>query len=53
MIGLSWKYQSNLILTLPDSGIKTASDLKGKRLYLVRRPKEDIDFGLRDRPAHL
>jgi ABC-type nitrate/sulfonate/bicarbonate transport system substrate-binding protein len=45
VIGLSWKYQSNLILALPDSPVKTAADLKGKRLHLVRRPKEDIDFG--------
>jgi ABC-type nitrate/sulfonate/bicarbonate transport system substrate-binding protein len=44
VIGLSWKYQSNLVLALPGSGIRTPADLKGKRLLFVRRPKEDIDF---------
>lgn len=44
VIGLSWKHQSNLILALPGSGIRTPADLKGKRLFVVRRPKEDIDF---------
>jgi ABC-type nitrate/sulfonate/bicarbonate transport system substrate-binding protein len=45
VIGLSWKHQANLILTLPDSRVRSARDLKGKRLFFLRRPKEDIDFG--------
>jgi 2'-hydroxybiphenyl-2-sulfinate desulfinase len=44
VIGLSWKHQSNLILARPGSGLKTAAQLKGKQLYVVRRPREDIDF---------
>jgi ABC-type nitrate/sulfonate/bicarbonate transport system substrate-binding protein len=44
VIGLSWRAGSHTILSLPGSGIKTAVDLKGKRLLLVRRPNEDIDF---------
>lgn len=44
VIGLSWRAGSHTILALPGSGLKTAADLKGKRLLVVRRPNEDIDF---------
>ncbi len=44
VIGLSWRAGSHTILALPGSGIKSAADLKGKRLLVVRRPNEDIDF---------
>jgi len=44
VIGLSWVHGPQTILALPGSGIKTAADLKGKRLLVHRRPKEDIDF---------
>jgi ABC-type nitrate/sulfonate/bicarbonate transport system substrate-binding protein len=44
VIGLSWRAGSHTILALPGSGLKSAADLKGKRLLVVRRPNEDIDF---------
>jgi ABC-type nitrate/sulfonate/bicarbonate transport system substrate-binding protein len=44
LIGLSWTPQPQLLLSRPDSGIKNASDLKGKRLALPRRTKDSIDF---------
>jgi ABC-type nitrate/sulfonate/bicarbonate transport system substrate-binding protein len=44
VIGLSWTPSPQRILSLPNSGINTVADLKGKRLLLVRRPNEDIDF---------
>ncbi len=44
VIGLSWTPSPQRILALPNSGLKSAADLKGKRLLVVRRPKEDIDF---------
>lgn len=44
VIGLSWLTVGNRILTLPDSPIDSAADLKGKRLLTIRRPAEDIDY---------
>jgi ABC-type nitrate/sulfonate/bicarbonate transport system substrate-binding protein len=44
LIGLSWTDQPQFLLSLPDSGIKTAADLKGKRLSLPRRTRDSIDF---------
>lgn len=44
VIGLSWADESQLILTLPDSGIKTAKDLKGKKFGLPKWEKVQIDF---------
>jgi len=44
LIGLSWTDQPQFLLARPESGIKTAGDLKGKRLALPRRPKDSIDF---------
>jgi ABC-type nitrate/sulfonate/bicarbonate transport system substrate-binding protein len=44
LIGLSWTEQPQFLLSKPESGIKTARDLKGKRLALPRRPNESIDF---------
>lgn len=44
LIGLSWTDQPQFLLSRPDSGIRTAADLKGKRLALPRRPKDSIDF---------
>lgn len=44
LIGLSWTPQPQLLLSRPDSGIKTAADLKGKRLALPRRTRDSIDF---------
>ncbi len=44
LIGLSWTPQPQLLLALPESGIQTAADLKGKRLALPRRTRDSIDF---------
>ncbi len=44
LIGLSWTDQPQFLISKPDSGIKTAGDLKGKRLALPPRPKDSIDF---------
>jgi ABC-type nitrate/sulfonate/bicarbonate transport system substrate-binding protein len=44
LLGLSWTNESQLILTLPGSGIKTLADLKGRRLALPIRPNYPIDF---------
>lgn len=44
LIGLSWTDQPQFLLARPEGGIKTAADLKSKRLALPRRPKDSIDF---------
>ncbi len=44
LIGLSWTNQPQYVLALPQSGIKTAADLKGRRLSLPRRSRDTIDF---------
>jgi ABC-type nitrate/sulfonate/bicarbonate transport system substrate-binding protein len=43
LIGLSWTEQPQFLLSLNDK-IKTAADLKGKRLSLPRRTRDSIDF---------
>ena len=44
VIGLSWADEVQLILTLPDSGIKTVKDLKGRRFGLPNWASAQIDF---------
>lgn len=44
LLGLQWTPQYQAILTLPESGIKTVSDLKGRRLSLPKRINDKIDF---------
>lgn len=44
LLGLTWTDESQLILTRPDSDIRSVSDLKGKRLGVVTRPYDPIDF---------
>lgn len=44
VLGLSWSDETQLILTLPDSGIKTVRDLKGRRFGLPRWTSAQIDF---------
>lgn len=44
VIGLSWIDESQLILTLPDSGIRTPADLRGKRIALPLRASQKIDI---------
>ncbi len=44
LLGLTWTEESQLILALPDSKIRSVKDLKGRRLGIATRPKDQIDF---------
>lgn len=44
LIGLSWADETQRILTLPDSGIRTPRDLKGRRFGLPKWIHAQIDF---------
>jgi ABC-type nitrate/sulfonate/bicarbonate transport system substrate-binding protein len=44
VLGLSWADEVQLILTLPESGIKTTKDLKGRRFGLPKWETVQIDF---------
>ena len=44
LIGLAWVDEYQAILALPESGIRTARDLRGRRLALPRRVHDQIDF---------
>ncbi|MGE0798043.1 MAG: ABC transporter substrate-binding protein [Lautropia sp.] len=44
MIALSWVREYRAILALPDSGIRTARDLRGKRIGVPMRMNDQIDF---------
>lgn len=46
LVGLTWIEESQLILTRPDTGIRSAADLKGRRLALP-------DWSYNDIPAHV
>ncbi|MDO8212042.1 ABC transporter substrate-binding protein [Conexibacter sp. CPCC 206217] len=43
-LGLSWTYTSQPVLVLPESDVRTAADLRGKRLSVPRRPNDKVDF---------
>jgi ABC-type nitrate/sulfonate/bicarbonate transport system substrate-binding protein len=43
VIGLTWVDHYSAIISLPESGIKTAADLKGRRLGIIKRPNDQID----------
>ena len=43
LLGLTQLGRSNLVIALPESGITTAADLKGKRLGIIKRPNDQID----------
>lgn len=45
VIGLSWITTPNRVLTLPGSGIRTAADLKGRRLAVVGHANALVDAG--------
>ncbi|AGT07329.1 ABC transporter substrate-binding protein [Paracoccus aminophilus] len=42
LIGVTWTDEYQALVTLPGSGIKTAADLKGRRLGVPKRPQEDV-----------
>ncbi len=44
VLGMTWLPQYQRLLALPDSGIRTLADLRGKRLAVPRRVGEKIDF---------
>ncbi len=44
IIGLSWIEHYSRVLALPGSGIQNPGDLKGKRLGLIKRPNDPVDF---------
>jgi len=44
VIGLTWIEHYSSILALPGSNIRTPEDLKGKRLGLIKRPNDPVDF---------
>ena len=47
LVGLTWIEESQLILARPDSGIRSAADLKGKRLALPGWSHNDIPSHVR------
>jgi ABC-type nitrate/sulfonate/bicarbonate transport system substrate-binding protein len=44
LIGLSWTDTLEAVLALPESGIETVADLRGRRLALPRRVNDSVDF---------
>ncbi|MET0287698.1 MAG: ABC transporter substrate-binding protein [Polyangiales bacterium] len=44
VVGLTWTDEAQIILSKPDSGIKTVADLKGKRLGVLVNPQIKVDF---------
>ncbi len=44
LVGLTWTDESQVILSRPESGIRTIKDLKGRRLGIATRPNDIIDF---------
>jgi ABC-type nitrate/sulfonate/bicarbonate transport system substrate-binding protein len=47
LVGLTWIEESQLILTRPDTGIRSAADLKGRRLALPGWSHNDIPSHVR------
>lgn len=43
ILGITFLRGAQTILALPDSGIRTPADLKGRRILLTRRPHEPLD----------
>jgi ABC-type nitrate/sulfonate/bicarbonate transport system substrate-binding protein len=44
LIGIAWTTAPATILARRELGLRTVADLKGKRLLVVRRPDDEIDF---------
>jgi len=44
LVGITWTDEFQAIITLPETGIKTTKDLKGRRFGIARRPEGIVDF---------
>ena len=44
LLGLTWTDEYQVVIALPDSGLKTVHDLKGRRIGLPQRLNDSIDF---------
>jgi ABC-type nitrate/sulfonate/bicarbonate transport system substrate-binding protein len=44
LLGVTWVDHFSALVALPGSGIRTVGDLRGKKLGLVNRPNDRIDF---------
>ncbi len=44
VIGLTWVESYSAVLALPGSGIRGPGDLRGRRLGLIRRPNDPVDY---------
>ncbi|GLR55884.1 ABC transporter substrate-binding protein [Rhizobium indigoferae] len=44
LVGITWTDEFQAIITLPESGIKSTRDLKGRRFGIARRPEGIVDF---------
>jgi ABC-type nitrate/sulfonate/bicarbonate transport system substrate-binding protein len=44
LLGLTWIEHFSAVIALPESRIRTPGDLKGKRLALINRKNETIDY---------
>lgn len=44
LVGITWTDEFQAIITLPQTGIRTAKDLKGRRFGIARRPEGIVDF---------
>ena len=44
LLGVTWVEHYSALIALPGSNIRTPADLKGKKLGLVNRPNDRIDF---------
>ncbi|SCB45170.1 ABC transporter substrate-binding protein [Rhizobium multihospitium] len=44
LVGITWTDEFQAIITLPETGIRTTRDLKGRRFGIARRPEGIVDF---------
>lgn len=44
LVGITWTDEFQAIITLPQTGIKTTKDLKGRRFGIASRPEGIVDF---------
>ncbi len=44
LVGITWTDEFQAIITLPQTGIRTTKDLKGRRFGIARRPEGIVDF---------